>query len=98
MCAPSRSALLTGLHTGHTYVRGNQEVKPEGQIPLPDSVYTLAELLHDRGYRTGAFGKWGLGYPGLEGTPLRQGFYGTTTGGIHWAGTQVQTRSCTPRR
>ncbi|WP_420459625.1 arylsulfatase [Neolewinella sp.] len=74
VCAPSRSALLTGLHTGHTYVRGNQEVQPEGQVPLPDSIYTLAELLHDRGYRTGAFGKWGLGYPGSEGTPLRQGF------------------------
>ena len=74
VCAPSRSALLTGLHTGHTYVRGNQEVQPEGQVPLPDSIYTLAELLQDRGYRTGAFGKWGLGYPGSEGTPLRQGF------------------------
>ena len=23
VCAPSRSALMTGQHTGHTYIRGN---------------------------------------------------------------------------
>ena len=74
VCAPSRSALMTGLHTGHTSIRGNKEVRPEGQWPIPDSVYLLAELLHDQGYRTGAFGKWGLGYPGSEGDPMRQGF------------------------
>lgn len=74
VCAPSRSALLTGLHTGHTPIRGNQEVKPEGQSPLPDSSYTLAEMLQSAGYVTGAFGKWGLGYPGSEGDPLNQGF------------------------
>ena len=27
VCAPSRSVLLTGLHTGHTYIRGNDEWK-----------------------------------------------------------------------
>lgn len=74
VCAPSRSALLTGLHTGHTPIRGNREVQPEGQAPLPASAVTLAELLQRRGYATGAFGKWGLGFPGSEGEPLRQGF------------------------
>ncbi|MEM9835971.1 MAG: arylsulfatase [Bacteroidota bacterium] len=74
VCAPSRSALLTGLHTGHTYVRGNKEVMPEGQHPLADSIVTLAEFLQTQGYVTGAFGKWGLGYPGSEGAPLQQGF------------------------
>jgi arylsulfatase A-like enzyme len=74
VCAPSRSALMTGLHTGHTPVRGNQEVQPEGQWPLPDSIKTLAELLKEAGYVTGAFGKWGLGYPGSEGDPVHQGF------------------------
>ena len=74
VCAPSRSALMTGLHTGHTFIRGNKEVRPEGQWPLPDSIYTLPEMLQQRGYRTGAFGKWGLGFPGSEGDPLRQGF------------------------
>ena len=74
VCAPSRSTLLTGLHTGHTPIRGNKEVRPEGQWPLPDSTYTIAELLKDQGYVTGAFGKWGLGYPNSEGDPLNQGF------------------------
>ena len=74
VCAPSRSVLMTGLHTGHTYIRGNREVKPEGQEPLPDSVVTLAEILKQAGYVTGAFGKWGLGFPGSEGAPLNQGF------------------------
>jgi arylsulfatase A-like enzyme len=73
VCAPSRSVLMTGLHTGHTFIRGNQEVRPEGQWPLPDSVYTLAEMLQDAGYVTGAFGKWGLGFPGSEGDPMNQG-------------------------
>lgn len=74
VCAPSRSALMTGRHTGHTFVRGNYEIQPEGQYPLPDSIYTLAEAMQDAGYVTGAFGKWGLGYPGSEGDPLKQGF------------------------
>lgn len=74
VCAPSRSALMTGLHTGHTYVRGNKEVKPEGQWPLPDSALTMAEILRDQGYVTGAFGKWGLGPVNSEGDPNRQGF------------------------
>jgi arylsulfatase A len=74
VCAPSRSALLTGLHTGHTIIRGNKEVEPEGQYPLPDSTFTLVELFKARGYTTGIFGKWGLGSPGSSGDPLNQGF------------------------
>ncbi len=74
VCAPSRSSLLTGQHTGHTFIRGNKEVRPEGQHPLAAEVYTLAESLQDAGYVTGAFGKWGLGFPGSEGDPNNQGF------------------------
>ena len=74
VCAPSRSVLMTGLHTGHTPIRGNQSVKPEGQWPLADSVVILAELLKEAGYVTGAFGKWGLGFPDSEGDPVNQGF------------------------
>ncbi len=74
VCAPSRSVLMTGLHTGHTSIRGNMEVQPEGQAPLPGSVLTLAEMLQSAGYVTGAFGKWGLGFPGSEGDPIKQGF------------------------
>lgn len=74
VCAPSRSCLMTGLHTGHTQVRGNKEVSPEGQEPLRSESFTLAESLQAAGYTTGAFGKWGLGFPGSEGDPLNQGF------------------------
>jgi len=74
VCAPSRSVLMTGLHTGHTQIRGNQEVRPEGQWPMPASSFTLAEGLKNAGYVTGAFGKWGLGFPGSEGDPVNQDF------------------------
>ncbi len=74
VCAPSRSALMTGLHTGHTPVRGNREVRPMGQHPLDDDVVTVAEVLKSAGYVTGLIGKWGLGGPGTSGEPNRQGF------------------------
>lgn len=74
VCAPSRSSLMTGLHTGHTPIRGNKEIQPEGQYPLADSVFTLAEMMQQAGYLTGAFGKWGLGAPGSPGDPNNQGF------------------------
>jgi arylsulfatase A len=74
VCAPSRSSLLTGQHTGHTFIRGNLKNPPEGQYPLEAGVYTLAEALQEAGYVTGAFGKWGLGSPGSEGDPNFQGF------------------------
>lgn len=76
--APSRSALMTGLHTGHTWIRGNKPadkaLSEEGQEPLPAGTYTLARMFQQAGYATGAFGKWGLGYPGSDGDPLNQGF------------------------
>jgi len=72
--APSRSCLMTGLHTGHTPIRGNKEWKPEGQWPLPAKSYTVAEMLKAKGYTTGAFGKWGLGFIDTEGDPNSQGF------------------------
>jgi len=74
VCAPSRSSLMTGQHTGHTPIRGNLEAKNggEGQIPLPDGAITIAEVLKKAGYTTGMFGKWGLGFG--EGDPNKQGF------------------------
>jgi arylsulfatase A len=74
VCAPSRCCLMTGYHTGHTVVRGNRPTEPEGQYPMPDSTVTVAELLKDAGYITGAMGKWGLGGPGSTGDPVNQGF------------------------
>lgn len=79
VCAPSRASLMTGLHTGHTPIRGNYEIKPEGQLPLPDSAYIMPEMFKSAGYKTGVFGKWGMGFPGSEGDPVKQGvdqFYG----------------------
>ncbi len=74
VCAPSRSSLMTGLHTGHTFIRGNKSVKPEGQYPIPAEIHTMAEAMQNAGYVTGAFGKWGLGPPSSEGDPINQGF------------------------
>ena len=74
VCAPSRCVLMTGKHPGHAWVRNNRAMKPEGQQPIPDTEVTLAELMREQGYATGAFGKWGLGGPGSEGDPLKQGF------------------------
>lgn len=70
--APSRASLLTGLHTGHTPIRGNVEVVPEGQFPLPEGQHTIFKLFKEAGYTTGAFGKWGLGKPGSTGDPNNQ--------------------------
>jgi arylsulfatase A len=74
VCAPSRSSLMTGLTTGHTPIRGNKQHGEEGQWPLPANSFTIAEMLKEAGYATGAFGKWGLGSPGSEGDPNNQGF------------------------
>lgn len=74
VCAPSRSVLMTGLHTGHTPIRGNLEYFPIGQHPIPYSTVTVGKVLQQAGYTTGGFGKWGLGFPGSEGSPSLQGF------------------------
>lgn len=74
VCAPSRSVLMTGQHTGHTPVRGNMRPGGIGNAPLPAESVTLAEMLNSAGYVTGVFGKWGLGGPGSEGMPTKQGF------------------------
>jgi arylsulfatase len=90
VCAPARCVLLTGKHTGHAYVRGNDEWRErgevwdfakavedpglEGQRPMPDSILTVAELLQTAGYTTACVGKWGLGAPYTEGAPNNQGF------------------------
>ncbi len=74
VCAPSRCSLMTGLHTGHAYIRGNSEVKPMGQLPLPPETVTAPKLLKQAGYTTGLVGKWGLGGPDSTGIPNKQGF------------------------
>jgi arylsulfatase A-like enzyme len=68
VCAPSRCALMTGMHTGHAYVRGNK------RLSLPDEIVTIPEVLRTAGYATAMIGKWGLGNKGTSGIPNLQGF------------------------
>ncbi|MBN1489751.1 MAG: sulfatase-like hydrolase/transferase [Phycisphaerae bacterium] len=74
VCAPTRCSLMTGLHVGHTVVRANQEITPEGQMPMPKDTVTVARLLQQAGYRTACIGKWGLGFPGSGSEPMDMGF------------------------
>lgn len=74
VCAPSRSVLLTGQHTGHTWVRGNAGGEDTTIQSIRDEDITLAEVLKGAGYYNGLIGKWGLGEENQPGFPLRQGF------------------------
>ena len=88
--APSRCALLTGKHTGHAQIRGNDELEErgdvwnykamiadstlEGQRPLMPGTITISRLFQQSGYKTGMIGKWGLGAPNTESIPTKMGF------------------------
>ncbi|MCU0646059.1 MAG: sulfatase-like hydrolase/transferase, partial [bacterium] len=84
VCAPSRCTLMTGKHTGHAYIRANDEMNErgnvwhdpniEGQRPLLPDTETIARMMQRAGYVTGAIGKWGLGGPDDSGHPNQQGF------------------------
>lgn len=74
VCAPSRASLMVGQHTGHSPIRANREIQPEGQMPLPAGTFTVAKLLQSAGYATAAIGKWGMGMFDTTGSPLKNGF------------------------
>jgi arylsulfatase A-like enzyme len=84
VCAPSRSVLMTGQHTGHTRVRNNMAKvggtlvtdngSPERRVSLEAEDVTVAEVLKQAGYATVIIGKWGLAEPNTDGVPTRQGF------------------------
>lgn len=84
VCAPSRSVLMTGQHTGHTTVRSNMSLRDGGRVPLRAEDRTVASILkgpewrgaydEERAYATALFGKWGLGEPGTTGLPNDHGF------------------------
>lgn len=73
VCAPSRCCLMTGVHSGHAYIRGNKPAEPFGDFPLPANAVTLTKVLKDAGYSVGVFGKWGLGAVGNSGDPNKHG-------------------------
>jgi arylsulfatase A len=75
VCAPARASFMTGLHTGHSPIRGNRGTQPEGQFPLPANALTFPMLLQQQGYYTAAFGKWGMGYIETTGDPQKKGFH-----------------------
>ncbi|MDZ4286760.1 MAG: arylsulfatase [Prosthecobacter sp.] len=68
VCAPSRCVLMTGLHTGHCRVRGNDP------WTIPDGDMTVPKLLQKAGYHTAGMGKYGLGKPLPLNDPQRKGF------------------------
>ncbi len=77
--APSRCVLMTGKHTGHSYIRGNKgkeytPLKTHFDWPLAESEVTVAEIFKQKNYTTACVGKWGLGGPESEGHPNNQGF------------------------
>lgn len=80
VCAPARCMLMTGKHSGHSYIRGNYELggfeddKEGGQMPLPEEIFTLAKMIKSVGYVTAMIGKWGLGMNNNTGDPNQQGF------------------------
>lgn len=74
VCAPSRYSLMTGMHQGHAYIRGNTSIVDSVRVPLRKEDVTIAELLQDAGYTTCLIGKWGLGENGTTGAPNAKGF------------------------
>lgn len=74
VCAPSRSVLMTGQHTGRTWVRGNAGGDNSIIQSLRAEDVTVADVLKGAGYRNGLIGKWGLGEVDQPGFPLNKGF------------------------
>ena len=86
VCGPSRSVLMTGLHQGHTRIRGNFP-QPESPVgAFRDEDLTVAEALKKAGYTNAMIGKWGLGNTGgaSSGLPRKQGFDFFTGFLSHW--------------
>ena len=61
---------MTGYHTGHTRIRGNGK----NEVVLRKEDLCVPEALKAGGYKTGIFGKWGLGQLGMQGYPTKKGW------------------------
>lgn len=59
ICTPSRFALLTGQHH---WRRFHGIANAFGGPVFEDGDFTIAGMFKEQGYRTGAFGKWHLGW------------------------------------
>ncbi len=74
VCSPTRAALLTGRYQQRSGIEGVVYAKgPTRQTGIALEEITFAEVLKKRGYATGIFGKWHLGY-NVEFNPAKQGF------------------------
>ncbi len=65
VCSPTRAALMTGRYqqrAGIPVVVFAPENRPTHIDGLQEVEHTFAEMLRERGYSTGIFGKWHLGY------------------------------------
>ncbi len=80
VCGPSRSCLMTGQHTGHTRVRGNNAFAGgivhgrTRRMHLTDEDVTVGHVLRKAGYRTCLVGKWHLEGYNPNAMPLDRGF------------------------
>jgi len=64
LCSPSRAGLITGRYQqrfGHEFNMGSPVRDLDEGLGLPLSEVTLADVMKEAGYATGAIGKWHLG-------------------------------------
>ncbi len=71
VCSASRAALLTGCYPNRISLL--HALMPQAENGISPEEETIAELLRERGYACGVFGKWHLGHH-PEFLPLRHGF------------------------
>ncbi|WP_243739361.1 arylsulfatase [Flavicella sediminum] len=72
VCSPSRAVLMTGQNPAHVFITGNSKAEPGMDLAMTN----LPEIFKNAGYKTGAYGKWGLGDTTSKDNrnPLNQGF------------------------
>ena len=73
VCSPTRAALLTGRYQQRCGIEGVVTAAKHRHTGMALEEVTFAEALKSRGYATGIFGKWHVGY-NVEFNPARQGF------------------------
>jgi arylsulfatase A-like enzyme len=87
VCGPSRAGFITGRYQDRFGFTTNPTIDPTNDIAgLPLDEKTIAEVLHEEGYKSAIVGKWHLGtHPNFH--PLKRGFdyfYGFLSGGHNY--------------